>query len=512
MIIDLAQEFLLNLRKKTAREWCGPCPECGGDDRFIVNDARDTYFCRGCGMKGGVMKFLRNVAKLSCVAAHERLGRACDFAECAKTTCPLHPSSGQPRLRQAPPSRQPIGPENYALTCASRDDAKSATMPNPLWREHAGKLMDAAAAKLQETPEALEFLAGRGISADSAARFRLGWLPADEFRVKRAWGLPDNGKKLWIPAGLLLPVLGADGLPWRLRVRRPNPGTLPGGKPAPRYYWVPGSGNAVPVVNPAGSRLIVVVESALDALSALALAGDFCGALALGSCVTRPTREDLAVIDAAFTLLVCLDNDEAGRKNAQWWRKNFGKRAEIAALPDGMGKDFGEFISKNGNLREFLWDCASNCCHSAIVDVPRSAPPSPPATANESPETPPPTPQTAPESPPDPPQTAPPRASGVLATAKSAGGTPLVILDAGADRAAIIKRYPGAAIFGPRDIKILKSMGLTPDQAEPIARVMAAFSGEIVAWEPAKPKAAPAPKPPPGEDAEQTTINFCLEV
>lgn len=509
MIIDLALEFLPNLRKKTSREWCGPCPECGGDDRFIVNDARDTYFCRVCGMKGGPLRFLRVVGKMSCPDAHDRLGGSCQYAlTCLKRDCRLR--AGGDRTSQAgqasPRKRTPVPlrvapPPEYV--------PEMAETPDPRWREHAAKLVDYAAGKLQETPEALEFLAARGISADAAARFRLGWLEKDFFRPKRAWGLPDNGKALWIPAGLLLPVFAADGLPLRLRVRRPNPGTLPDGKPAPRYYWVPGSGNAVPVVNPAQSPLVVIVESSLDALSALALAGDFCGALALGSCVTRPRREELGALNTAKRLLICLDNDEAGRKNAQWWLDHFQRnpRASLAFLPDGMGKDFGEFIGKNGNLREFLWDCAREYCKAAINGISRSAPPSPPATAGE---TPPPTPETAPESPPDPPQAAPMRTSGVLATAKSAGGTPLVILDAGADRAAIIERYPGAAIFGPRDIKILKSMGLTPDQAEPIARVMAAFSGEIVAWEPAKPKAAPAPKPAPETDAEQITL--CLEV
>lgn len=36
-----------NLRKIAAHEWAGPCPRCGGRDRFRVNDERG-WFCRTC--------------------------------------------------------------------------------------------------------------------------------------------------------------------------------------------------------------------------------------------------------------------------------------------------------------------------------------------------------------------------------------------------------------------------------------------------------------------------------
>ena len=39
------------LKKKTAHESAGPCPVCGGDDRFYVHDGKG--FCRQCNTKGG---------------------------------------------------------------------------------------------------------------------------------------------------------------------------------------------------------------------------------------------------------------------------------------------------------------------------------------------------------------------------------------------------------------------------------------------------------------------------
>src|ERR1700732_2922951 len=32
---------------------CGPCPVCGGHDRFSINVKKQAFNCRGCGGKGG---------------------------------------------------------------------------------------------------------------------------------------------------------------------------------------------------------------------------------------------------------------------------------------------------------------------------------------------------------------------------------------------------------------------------------------------------------------------------
>jgi hypothetical protein len=40
-------------------ERCGPCPRCGGDDRFSVNLKKRVFNCRGCGAKGDVIDLVR---------------------------------------------------------------------------------------------------------------------------------------------------------------------------------------------------------------------------------------------------------------------------------------------------------------------------------------------------------------------------------------------------------------------------------------------------------------------
>ncbi len=33
-------------------EWAGPCPRCGGEDRYNVNRKKGVWVCRGCGAGG----------------------------------------------------------------------------------------------------------------------------------------------------------------------------------------------------------------------------------------------------------------------------------------------------------------------------------------------------------------------------------------------------------------------------------------------------------------------------
>ena len=47
------QSLGLDFKRITATEMAGPCPGCGGDDRFRFNTKKLTFLCRQCGAKGG---------------------------------------------------------------------------------------------------------------------------------------------------------------------------------------------------------------------------------------------------------------------------------------------------------------------------------------------------------------------------------------------------------------------------------------------------------------------------
>jgi phage/plasmid primase-like uncharacterized protein len=40
-------------------ERAGPCPKCGGDDRFSINVKKGVWNCRGCGVGGDVIDLVQ---------------------------------------------------------------------------------------------------------------------------------------------------------------------------------------------------------------------------------------------------------------------------------------------------------------------------------------------------------------------------------------------------------------------------------------------------------------------
>ena len=65
------------LKQVTAGELAGPCPWCGGRDRFHVWPGKGKggrYWCRGCGRQGGGIAFLRERDGLSYADACRAIG------------------------------------------------------------------------------------------------------------------------------------------------------------------------------------------------------------------------------------------------------------------------------------------------------------------------------------------------------------------------------------------------------------------------------------------------------
>ena len=69
-LLDLAMNRIAGLKKKTASEWAGPGPECGGRDRFLVWVHKAAWYCRGCEISGDAVEFLRRFEGKSCKEAH----------------------------------------------------------------------------------------------------------------------------------------------------------------------------------------------------------------------------------------------------------------------------------------------------------------------------------------------------------------------------------------------------------------------------------------------------------
>ncbi len=187
------------MKQVTASELAGPCPFCGGTDRFRfwpAEGATGRWMCRGCGRQGDGIQFLRDMEGLSYPDACKRLG----------TT---------PKVTETPRARKPIIWE-----------PKSSVLPGEAWIARAGQFVERCAATLAAGGPGMEYARGRGLTAKTCAALRIGWNPSNLYEDRAVWGLPDEinpktGKprRVWLPSGLVIPTL-RDGRVVAIKIRR----------------------------------------------------------------------------------------------------------------------------------------------------------------------------------------------------------------------------------------------------------------------------------------------------
>jgi hypothetical protein len=97
-ILDTALRLgVLARLKKSGGEWVGPCPVCGGKDRFGINPSKGVWNCRFCGRGGDAIDLVRHVTGASFASAVELV-------------------DGSPSTRSEPPPRQPPPPTRTTTT------------------------------------------------------------------------------------------------------------------------------------------------------------------------------------------------------------------------------------------------------------------------------------------------------------------------------------------------------------------------------------------------------------
>jgi hypothetical protein len=166
-------------------EYAGPGPFCGGEDRFRLQPARGLWWCRQCSPDERWQDAIAFVMKRDGVefrAACERLktGASLVLSTIADNTTPARSAVSVPTARWQTASAQVVAECEGALWSRSGGHARS-------------------------------YLTGRGISADTASAWRLGFNRRD----RRIAGL-------WVPAGIVIPWEHEGGV-WQLKVRRRQP-------------------------------------------------------------------------------------------------------------------------------------------------------------------------------------------------------------------------------------------------------------------------------------------------
>jgi len=330
-ILTLTEQDGIQLKRVAGThggEYAGPCPGCGGRDRFRVwpeEGDGGKWWCRAEDKGGDCIEYLRHFRNMS-------FRDACSFLKIDPG--PMDTASQPARKHEWTP-REIISPVN-------------------VWVKKFMDFVDWCQVQLwsDSGKDALERLkVERGLSEETIKKFCLGWNPKDLWRDRKAWGAPEeikeNGKpkKLWLPEGIVIPCFFGDELK-RVRVKRKD-------EDKPRFVFIPGS-SSIPMIIGDNRKIFIVLESELDAILLHQEIGDMAGVIALGNAQSRPDKVTADLLRSADLILVALDNDEkkedeggenTGAKEAWgWWPDHF-KRAKRQVPFDG--KDPGE-MWKNG--------------------------------------------------------------------------------------------------------------------------------------------------------------------
>ncbi len=281
------------LRKVTSSEYAGPCPLCGGSDRFHLDSAAGWFFCRQCHEKrGDVIEY-----------AQWRYGL--DFAGAVAA---LGGDGGAPTLRGSGKAQRP----------AVQTPAQTAPEPPAAaWQARAEAMVSYAEAQLWQNEQALGYLRGRGLSDASIREARLGYLPKNMADPASRWGL--EGKPVYLWQGWVIPCHMAGAL-WYVKVRQEYPGQR--GAPNAKYLAVKGSHKKGAVYGldllPAHAADLVLCEGELNALILKQALEPVCAVLSVGSASDGlPAGKPLQTVNDYARRVALFDQDAAGKQGQE---------------------------------------------------------------------------------------------------------------------------------------------------------------------------------------------------
>ncbi len=298
-VVDVVSRYVQ--LKKGGANFLGLCPfHTEKSPSFTVSPAKQFYHCFGCGAHGDSIGFLMAYAGLGYVDAVRELAGSVG----------MQLPEMRPRTREEA-VRMEREVDLYALL---------------------EQAMNFYRGELKKSRRAIDYLKGRGLSGEIAARFRVGYAP-DDWQALRA-AFPEYENRGLVEAGLVIENEGKRYDRFRDRILFPilsNRGAVIGfggrvlGDGEPKYLNSPetpvfekgrelyGIVQAREAIRAAGRAL--VVEGYMDVIS-LAQHGVGYAVATLGTATTHAHVSRL--LRLADEVVFCFDGDAAGRKAA--WR------------------------------------------------------------------------------------------------------------------------------------------------------------------------------------------------
>lgn len=287
-------------------EYAGPCPFCGGKDRFRVQPIDNRWFCRQCG-DGKWHDAIDFIMRRD----------GCTFSEATK------------KLNI---------PMQVKFVAEAKKTDKQQKPPDQEWQAMAYEVIERCKTLLftKAGDPGLDYLLSRGISSPTMERYHLGYSPC-------MWV-----GKVKIPQGIIIPAI-VGGMCWYIKIR-----SLPNSE-GPRYLCVPGSKtNAVfgaEEIN--GKPYALISEGEFNAMTLNQEIGQLISTCSLGSAVNKLDMLTWGRFFLSQKVVMCLfDNDPAGEKGFENMSEMLGDRARRLPLP-GNG-DMNDFHVAGGDIETWF--------------------------------------------------------------------------------------------------------------------------------------------------------------
>ncbi len=330
-IIRLAQSVGLNpkwVAGTNGGEYATFCPVCGGNDRLRLwpnkkmNNCMGSYWCRKCEIHGDIIEFCK---KYHCGS----------FEDAVKCTGAFVPDNKMSVLYKKKENNKFVPSKIEAL--------------NDKWMSKANIFIEESHKQIWQQANILSYLNRRGVSEEIIKQNKLGYNPSDIYQDKTEWGLIEEDKKLWLPAGIVIPTADPQGNIIRIKIRRDN---WSEGDQYSKYIVISGSQQGLNIFGITKDKnVMVVVESELDAMVMSFEIRNFGFAIAVGSALKNPDILVDSLAKKTPYLLICHDNDESGKKMFEKW-KTFYSNSQ--ACPTPVCKDIGEAIQQGFDIRDWL--------------------------------------------------------------------------------------------------------------------------------------------------------------
>ena len=324
MTYDLLAEITQDTRlKRTSSsrggQYNGPCPWCGGTDRFRVQPHYGRYgffACNQCRRSGTAIDYLM-------------LRRGCSKQR-ALATVGWEPQDGR-RL-----------PEH--IPHSARQSRPGWEEPSEQWQRAATDFYQACQRALWSCVglPALDYLRGRGLSDETICKAALGYHPGPFRAPASQWG-----RTTWLAQGIVIPWLIEGGV-WRLTIRDER--VTKGNR---RYQQVSGGSNGLYLAQSLllKRQAVVLTEGEFDALAVAQECGDLVAVVATGTTKGSHTPRWISLLAQQERVLVAFDAErDKGDADAEWWARRLGNAKRLRPL----WSDANQMLQDGVDVREWI--------------------------------------------------------------------------------------------------------------------------------------------------------------